>query len=55
MPDKEFRTKAAECGVQALDGNRTESQRAESRLQQTLWLKMAHEAADNEDARRLRI
>jgi hypothetical protein len=31
------------------------AQRAESHLQQTLWLKMAREADDNEDARRVRI
>ena len=55
MPASEFRTKAAECGLLALDASRTETQRAESHLQQTLWLKMAHEADENEDARLLRI
>ena len=55
MPGSEFRTKAAECGLLALDASRTETQRAESHLQQTLWLKMAHEADENDDARRLRI
>jgi hypothetical protein len=55
MPDSEFRTKAAECGRLALDASRTDPQRAESHHQQALWLKMANEAADNEDARRLRI
>jgi hypothetical protein len=34
---------------------RTEPQRAESHLPQTLWLKMAREDNDNEDACRLRI
>ena len=30
------------------------TQRAELHLQQTLWLKLAREADDNEDARRLK-
>jgi hypothetical protein len=34
---------------------RTEAQRAESHLQQMLWLKMAREDDDSEDACRLRI
>ena len=55
MAGSEFRINAAECGHMALDASRTETQRAESRLQQTLWLKMAHEADENDDARRLRI
>jgi hypothetical protein len=53
MPDSEFRTKAAECGRLAEDAGRTEPQRAQSHLQQTLWLKMAQDARDNDDARRL--
>ena len=53
MPGSEFRTNAAACGLLALDASRTAMQRAESLLQQNLWLKMAHEAEDNEDARRL--
>ena len=55
MAGSEFRINAAECGRMALDATRTVAQRAESHLQQTLWLKMAREADDNEDARRLRI
>jgi hypothetical protein len=55
MPSSEFRAKAAECGLLALDANRTEKQRVESHLQQRLWLKIADEADENEDARRLRI
>ena len=55
MAGSEFRINAAECGRMALDATRTVAQRAESHLQQTLWLKMACEADDNEDARRLRI
>jgi hypothetical protein len=55
MPGSEFRTKAAECGLLALDASRTDTQRAESNHQQTLWLKMAQNADDNEDARLLRI
>jgi hypothetical protein len=39
----------------ALDVNRTEKRRAESHLQETLWLKMATEVDANEDARRLRV
>jgi hypothetical protein len=39
----------------ARDSARTEKQRAESRLQESLWLKMAIEADENDDARRLRI
>ena len=55
MPDSEFRTKAAECGLLAMDANRTEKQRSESHHQQTLWLRMAQDALDNDDARRLRL
>jgi hypothetical protein len=55
MPSSEFRTKAAECRRMTLDANRTDKQRAQSLLQETLWLKMATEADENEDARRLRI
>jgi len=55
MPGSEFRTKAAACGLLARDTTRTEAQRTESHLQETLWLKMACEADDNEDARRLRL
>ena len=39
----------------ARDTTRTEAQRTESQLQETLWLKMAHDADENDDARRLRI
>jgi hypothetical protein len=55
MPDSEFRTKAGACGLLALDANRTDAQRAESHRQQTLWLKMAQDALDNDDARRLHL
>ena len=39
----------------ARDITRTEAQRAESQFQEALWLKMATEADENDDARRLRI
>ena len=39
----------------AQDATRTAAQRAESQLQEQLWLKMVHEADENNDARRLRI
>jgi hypothetical protein len=39
----------------AQDAKRTDAQRAESRLQELIWLKMAHEAEENDDARRLRL
>ena len=55
MPGSEFRQKAAECRRQAQDAIRTAAQRAESQLQEQLWLKMAHDADENDDARRLRI
>src|SRR3954453_18510804 len=55
MPGSEFRTKAAECERLARDTTRTEAQRAESQLQKSLWLKMANEADENDNARPLRI
>src|SRR5215203_422262 len=54
MPSSEFRNKAVECGRMARDATRTEAQRAESHLQETLWLKIA-DADENDDARRLRM
>jgi hypothetical protein len=53
MPGSEFRTKAAECGCMAQDASRTDVQRTESRFQESLWLKMAREAEENDDARRI--
>lgn len=53
MPDSEFRANAAACALLALDKSRTLAQRAQSQLQQTLWLKMASEAVENDDARRI--
>jgi hypothetical protein len=38
MPGSEFRTKAAECKRMGQDITRTLVQRAESRLQESLWL-----------------
>jgi hypothetical protein len=55
MPSLEFRIKAAECRSLAQDATRTDKQRAASKLQETLWLKMANEADENDEARRLRI
>jgi hypothetical protein len=55
MPGSEFRSKAEECGLMALDAKRTDVQRADSRHQQSLWIKMAVDAEENDDARRLRI
>ena len=55
MPGSEFRQNAVECRRMAQDATRTAAQRAESQLQEQLWLKMAHEADENDDARRLRI
>jgi hypothetical protein len=46
MPGSEFRTKAAECGFRAQDASRADVQRAESKFQETLWLKMANEAEE---------
>ena len=37
------------------DATRADKQRAASKLQETLWLKMANEADENDEARRLRI
>ena len=55
MPGSEFRQNAVECRWMAQDATRTEKQRAASKLQETLWLKMANEADENDEARRLRI
>jgi hypothetical protein len=55
MPSSWFRKKSEECGRQALDAARTDAERAEYKHQQRLWLKIADDADDNDDARRLRL
>jgi hypothetical protein len=39
----------------AQDASRTDAQRAESKLKEMLWLKIANYAEENEDARRIRL
>ena len=44
------RWEAEACGLLSLDVSRTVAERTESRRQQTLWLKMANEVEENDDA-----
>jgi hypothetical protein len=39
----------------AQDASRTDAQRTRSKFQEMLWLKMANEAEENDDARRVML
>jgi hypothetical protein len=54
MVDPWFRQKSLECARMAQDASRTDSDRAQCRQQEHLWLRIADIEERKEDARRLK-